>query len=409
MSTDRGIRYIRFGVAQDEPRWKRIGLSFLRRAQAEAASPPLHVARKISAQLPIDQDPHPYDNNEIRKAIEAWHEHRGNKGPYPDLEQLSDEHFEQANDFYQSRARKRNLSRNQDKPAQDSGVDGAQSPQAGVDEAQEDGAQVNDVEGDRSGKPVSYAEDDFFYPEDEQDATWSPDAEHEQPGDTIDWDDDGADTEDEDHEGPESDVHDAKRLSRSHAEFKNKWFPFLKAEETQIFSPRVEAVLARIKDIRKPWPGEKVVVVSEFVLFLDIIKEAIERRSKTDPNLGIRLAEYNGTVNLEERSRVQYAFNLPTGGPEVLLLTVGAGGVGLNLARGTHMVITEPCWTPGKIDQVIGRAHRLPQEKPVHIWHMRAHPSEIDLFVLNRQAQKVHFVRQLLHAVTGEADIRASD
>ncbi|KAF5703387.1 global transactivator [Fusarium globosum] len=163
-----------------------------------------------------------------------------------------------------------------------------------------------------------------------------------------------------------------------------KWFPFLKEEETQIFSPRVEAVLAKIKDIRKPWPGEKVVVVSEFVLFLDIIKEAIERRSKTDPNLGIRLAEYNGTVNLEERSRVQYAFNQPTGGPEVLLLTAGAGGV-------------------------IGRAHRLPQEKKVHIWHMRAHPSEIDLFVLNRQAQKVHFVRQLLHAATGEADIKASD
>ncbi|SCV26253.1 uncharacterized protein FFB14_00973 [Fusarium fujikuroi] len=209
-----------------------------------------------------------------------------------------------------------------------------------------------------------------------------------------------------------------------------KWFPFLKEEETQIFSPRVEAVLAKIKDIRKPWPGEKVVVVSEFVLFLDIIKEAIERRSKTNPNLGIRLAEYNGTVNLEERSRVQYAFNLPTGGPEVLLLTVGAGGVGLNLARGnraspqaspeeedllglnlaraTH-INTEPFWTLWKLNQIIRRARWLPQDKTVHIWHMRAHPSEIDLFVLNRQAQKVHFVRQLLHAVTGEADIRASD
>lgn len=57
--TDRGIRYIRFGVATDEPHWKRIGLSFLRRAQAEAASPLLHVAKKISEQLPFDQDHHP--------------------------------------------------------------------------------------------------------------------------------------------------------------------------------------------------------------------------------------------------------------------------------------------------------------------------------------------------------------
>jgi hypothetical protein len=53
--TDRGIRYIRFGVATDEPHWKRVGLSFLRRAQAEAASPLLHVAKKISEQLSFDQ------------------------------------------------------------------------------------------------------------------------------------------------------------------------------------------------------------------------------------------------------------------------------------------------------------------------------------------------------------------
>ncbi|KAG5770072.1 hypothetical protein H9Q72_002897 [Fusarium xylarioides] len=407
--TDRGIRYIRFGVATDGPHWKRIGLSFLRRAQAEAASPLLHVARKISAQLPIDQDPHPYDDNAIREAMEVWHEQRDDKGPFPGIEHLSDEQFEHANDFYQTRSRKRKLSRNQDKPAQDSGVDGAQSPQAQEDQAQEDQAQEDDAEGNSSGSTGSYAEDDFLYPDDEKDATWSPDAEHEQPKDTNDWDDDGSDTEDEDHEGPESDVHDAKRLSRSHPKFKEKWFPFLKEKETQIVSPRVKAILAKIESIRELWPGEKIIVVSEFVLFLDIIKEAIERRSKTDPKFRIRLAEYNGTVHLEERCRIQYAFNLLVGGPEVLLLSAGAGGMGLNLARGTHMIIAEPPWTPGKLDQVIGRTHRLPQDKQVHIWHMRAHPSEIDQFVLDRQAQKVHFVRQLLFAIAGEADTKASD
>ncbi|KAF5620395.1 global transactivator [Fusarium tjaetaba] len=191
--------------------------------------------------------------------------------------------------------------------------------------------------------------------------------------------------------------------------FKEKWFPFLKEEETQIFSPRVEAILQKITTIRELWPGEKIVVVSQFVLFLDIIKEGIERLSKTDPRFKIHLAEYNGAINLEERSRTQYAFNLPTGGPEVLLLSAGAGGVGLNLARGSHMVIAEPPWEPGKMDQVIGRTYRLPQEKEVHVWHMIAHPSEIDQFVLDRQARKTHFVRHLLAAVTGEADTKAID
>jgi hypothetical protein len=40
---------------------------------------------------------------------------------------------------------------------------------------------------------------------------------------------------------------------------------------------------------------------------------------------------------------------------------------------------------------------------------MVAHPSEIDQFVLDRQAQKIHFVRQLLLAITGEANAKASD
>ncbi|KAF4438907.1 global transactivator [Fusarium acutatum] len=117
-----------------------------------------------------------------------------------------------------------------------------------------------------------------------------------------------------------------------------------------------------------------------------------------DPKFRILLAEYSSTVNLEDRSRVQFAFNLPI------------GGHGLNLARATHIIITEPFWTPGKLDQVIWRAHRLPQDKTVHIWHMKAHPSEIGLFVMDRQAQKVHFVNQLLSAIAGEAThTKASD
>ncbi|KAF5577320.1 global transactivator [Fusarium pseudocircinatum] len=82
---------------------------------------------------------------------------------------------------------------------------------------------------------------------------------------------------------------------------------------------------------------------------------------------------------------------------------------GLNLARATQMTITESSWTSGKLGQVIERTYRLPQDKQVHIWHMRAHPSEIDQFILDRQAQKTHFVRQLLSAITGEANAKAVD
>ncbi|KAH7267008.1 P-loop containing nucleoside triphosphate hydrolase protein [Fusarium redolens] len=146
-----------------------------------------------------------------------------------------------------------------------------------------------------------------------------------------------------------------------------KWFPFLEAEDTPIFSPRVEAILAKVKSIRELWPDENIVIVSEFVLFLDIIKQGMKQCSKTDDKFKIPLAEYNGTVDLENRSWVQFTFNLPTGRPEVLLLSPGAGGLSLNLARATYVIITEPFRTPGTLQQVIERAYRLPQEKTVHV------------------------------------------
>ncbi|KAF4949285.1 hypothetical protein FGADI_9012 [Fusarium gaditjirri] len=111
-----------------------------------------------------------------------------------------------------------------------------------------------------------------------------------------------------------------------------------------------------IREIRELWPGEKIIIVSEFVLFLDIIKEGIQRRGKTDAKFRFLLAEYNGSVNLETRSQVQFAFNRLGAGPEVLLPSAGAGGQGLNLARAAHIIITEPFWTPEHCRRSSGEA-----------------------------------------------------
>jgi SNF2 family DNA or RNA helicase len=59
-------------------------------------------------------------------------------------------------------------------------------------------------------------------------------------------------------------------------------------------------------------------------------------------------------------------------GPDVLLISLKAGGVGLNLTRADHVFILDPWWNPAGEDQAADRAHRIGQERPVLIQRLVA-------------------------------------
>jgi SNF2 family DNA or RNA helicase len=53
------------------------------------------------------------------------------------------------------------------------------------------------------------------------------------------------------------------------------------------------------------------------------------------------------------------------GGPPVMLLSLKAGGTGLNLTAADHVFLVDPWWNPAVEDQAADRAHRIGQDKPV--------------------------------------------
>ena len=55
------------------------------------------------------------------------------------------------------------------------------------------------------------------------------------------------------------------------------------------------------------------------------------------------------------------------GSPDVLLLSLRAGGVGLNLTAGSRMILIDPAWNPATEHQCFDRIHRLGQLKDVVI------------------------------------------
>ena len=53
-----------------------------------------------------------------------------------------------------------------------------------------------------------------------------------------------------------------------------------------------------------------------------------------------------------------------------VFLSTDAGGVGLNLQAASAVVNFEPPWNPARLEQRIGRVHRMGQSRPVHVVHM---------------------------------------
>ncbi|UKZ69784.1 uncharacterized protein TrAtP1_010788 [Trichoderma atroviride] len=96
----------------------------------------------------------------------------------------------------------------------------------------------------------------------------------------------------------------------------------------------------------------------------------------------------DGSLALAERSKVLKDFQSPTG-TNILLMTLGTGAVGLNLAVASRIYLLEPQWNPSIESQAIGRAFRLGQkDQVVIIRYVMMHTVE-ESNVLSRQRRKL--------------------
>ncbi|KAE9547215.1 hypothetical protein FO519_009572, partial [Halicephalobus sp. NKZ332] len=81
-------------------------------------------------------------------------------------------------------------------------------------------------------------------------------------------------------------------------------------------------------------------------------------------------------------------FNQKNRGPQVMLLSLTAGGVGLNLIGGNHLFLMDLHWNPAREQQASDRIHRIGQEKNVFI-HKLVCEDTIETRVLELQEEKM--------------------
>ncbi|KAI0068288.1 hypothetical protein BV25DRAFT_1793096 [Artomyces pyxidatus] len=101
----------------------------------------------------------------------------------------------------------------------------------------------------------------------------------------------------------------------------------------------------------------KTVVFSQWTSMLDRVEDALDA-------VGIRYDRLDGTMKREERTRAMEALKHDPG-CEVLLVSLKAGGVGLNLTAAQRVYLMDPYWNPAVENQAVDRIHRLGQTKPV--------------------------------------------
>ncbi|KAK2972984.1 hypothetical protein RJ640_022041 [Escallonia rubra] len=105
--------------------------------------------------------------------------------------------------------------------------------------------------------------------------------------------------------------------------------------------------------------GEKSIVFSQWTSFMDLLEIPLKRR-------GIGFLRFDGKLSQKHRERVLKEFS-ETRENMVLLMSLKAGGVGLNLTAASNVFLMDPWWNPAVEEQAIMRIHRIGQKRTVRV------------------------------------------
>lgn len=109
--------------------------------------------------------------------------------------------------------------------------------------------------------------------------------------------------------------------------------------------------------------GRRILIFSQFTSMLSIIEEEFAE-------LGIDTFYLRGSTKPKERLNMVEAYN--GGEKDVFLISLKAGGTGLNLTGADTVILYDLWWNPAVEEQAAGRAHRMGQKKVVEVWRLIA-------------------------------------
>ncbi|OGB01137.1 MAG: helicase [Burkholderiales bacterium RIFCSPLOWO2_12_FULL_64_99] len=140
--------------------------------------------------------------------------------------------------------------------------------------------------------------------------------------------------------------------------------------------------------------GRRILVFSQFTTLLHLLAQEMTR-------LGLPYLMLTGDTPVDTRGEVVGRFQSGEGAP-VLLISLKAGGVGLNLTAADTVIHVDPWWNPAVEQQATDRAHRLGQTRQVMVYKLVVAGS-IEERILALQARKAALAEGVLGHDTAEA------
>jgi SNF2 family DNA or RNA helicase len=126
----------------------------------------------------------------------------------------------------------------------------------------------------------------------------------------------------------------------------------LASSKMKVFLDLVEELLAN---------NHQALVFSQYVGYLDLVRQELDKKE-------ISYQYLDGRTPAAERKKQVDAFQ--AGKSSLFLLSLKAGGTGLNLTAADYVIHLDPWWNPAVEDQASDRAHRLGQQRPVTIYRL---------------------------------------
>ncbi len=148
----------------------------------------------------------------------------------------------------------------------------------------------------------------------------------------------------------------------------------LKAAQKVHHSTKLDLFLELLDELMSE--GRKVLVFSQFTSMLSILEKEIKRRK-------IPYTKLTGAT----RKRDEVIERFTTGKADVFLISLKAGGVGLNLVAADTVIHYDPWWNPAVENQATDRAYRIGQDKPVFVYKLIVENS-IEEKILELQEKK---------------------
>jgi len=148
---------------------------------------------------------------------------------------------------------------------------------------------------------------------------------------------------------------------------------------------KLEALLPRLEELREE--GHKALVFSQFTSFLAILRRELDAR-------GLPHAYLDGRTR-DRREQVKRFQEDPACG--LFLISLKAGGLGLNLTAAEYVFLLDPWWNPAAEAQAVDRAHRLGQQRHVFAYRLIA-SATVEEKVLELQQRKRALADALLGA-----------